>query len=172
MSGDKLEKVGGETRTDIPNPCVCKIDLTNVASMAWIATARCTAYRAPDARVASLFKAKGGATATASHRVRTTTYPAGSAPRAPRTRARDALPHVGGSAKPSAINDWRRCPRGPRDHAASSIGSGRSPRTLATKPTRLEAAPSTKQRLPKPTPSPRRRDTDHDKRWTARRRPR
>ena len=46
------------------------------------------------------------------------------------------------------------------------------PRTLPTKPTRLEAAPSTKQRLPKPTPSPRRRDTDHDKRWTARRRPR
>ena len=72
----------------------------------------------------------------------------------------------------SAINDWRRCPRGPREHTASGIGSGRCPRTLPTKPTRFEAAPSTKQRLPKPTPSPRRRDTDHDKRWTARRRPR
>ena len=164
MSGDKLEKVGGETRTDIPNPCVCKIDLTNVASMAWIATARCTAYRAPDARVASLFKAKGGATATASHRVPTTTYPAGRAPRAPRTGARDALPHVG-AARSQRNQRLAALPARNTRHAASGIGFGRSPRTLATKPTRLEAAPSTKQRLPKATPSPRR----HDKTWTARR---
>ena len=51
---------------------VCKIDLRDVASMAWTAAARCVAYSAPDARRASRALLKG-ATATASHRVPTIT---------------------------------------------------------------------------------------------------
>ena len=170
-SVDSMQSLG-KTRTNSIPTRVCNRDLRDVASMAWTATARCVACRAP----ASPRRA----------RRRLCSKPKADPPPPPPTACgrlrsrRDAhrgLPDPGHAThsrtleqrEASAINDWRRCPRGTRAHTASGIGFGRSPRTLATKPTRLKAAPSTKQRLPKPTPSPRRRDTDHDKRWTARR---
>ena len=85
----------------VVNPRACKIDIINVASTAWTATARCVAYRAP----ATATRARGamlkGATAIASHRVRTTTYPAGSAPRAPKIPGTRRTPARWSSAKPA-----------------------------------------------------------------------
>ena len=115
-------------------PRVCKIGLRDAASTAWTATARCVAYRAP----ASPRRARRGLRSkeppppppTAYQRLRS------------RRDAHRGLPEPGhathsrtlGQREASAINDWRRCPRGTREHTRSSIGSGRSPRTLQRSP--------------------------------------
>ena len=129
---------------------------------------RCMAYIAPDARVGGLAQSRRR---SRRHRLppRTDDYVPGGTrtegsqdPGTRRTPARWGNAKLGQSTALIAA-------RGEHASAASSLGSERSPRTLPTKPTRLEAAPSAKQRLPKATPSPRRRDKDHDKRWSARR---
>ena len=157
-------------------PCsLCVFDSTDIASMAWRGRSQMSTSPVPrgggDRRRCLCSKPQAEPPPpppTAYGRLRT------------RRDAHRGLPGPGhathsrtlGQREASAINDWRRCPRGPRGQKASGIGSGRSPRTLPTRLAAREAAPSPNQRLPKATPSPRRRDKDHDKRWTARRRPR
>ena len=156
-----LTKIFAEGAKPVPitdwytNPCVCKIDLTDVASMAWTATAARGLQGARDARVA------GFAQRSHRHRLPPRTDDSifdGKRTEGSRNRGTHPAPRLTGSAKPA----HQRCPQHAREHRACPRSLERCPQAQTQSLERGDA-----RKLPHRLPKCRRRGAAT--RWTARR---